>query len=54
MIRDLKKMMERLLHSDIVKSERIRKASIVVSRVQTKGPVKKPTSIKALWAPVQM
>ena len=51
---EVKKMMESLLHSDIEKSERMRKASIVVSRGRSKGPVKKPTSIKALWVPVQM
>ena len=54
MTKDLNKMMESLLHSDMDKSERIRKASIVVSRDRSKGSVKNPTSIKALWVPVRM
>ena len=57
MTKDLKKIMESLEnqnHSDMKKSERMRKASIVVSRDRSKGPVKKPTSIKALWVPVRM
>ena len=54
MIRDLKKMMESLLRSDIEMSERKRKASIVMSRGRSKEPVKNLTSIKALQVPVQM
>ena len=57
MTKDQKKIimsLENQYHSDKKKSERMRKVSIVLSRDRSKGPVKKPTSIKALWVPVRL